>query len=109
MSMAATGAERVLRMIGGVFNVALATGFGWAAFRLYDETLTRLELAGGIPPLSFEAVRTIVVSPQAPTMVANLGAAWICAVIAAGCGFMALLGARWSFHAGLRTISSLRS
>jgi hypothetical protein len=109
MNMAATGAEQVLRKIGGAFNVALAAGFAWAAFRLYGEAAARLELAGGLPPLSFEAAKAIVLSPVAPAVAGNLGIAWLCAVAAAGCGFMALLGARWSFHAGLRLVSSLRA
>lgn len=109
MNMAATGAEQVLRKIGGAVNVTLATGFAWAAFRLYGEACARLELAGGIPPLSLEAARTLVLSTAAPAVAGNLGVAWLCAVAAAGCGFMALLGARWSFHAGLRLISALRA
>lgn len=90
-------------------NAALAGGFGWAAFRLASEAGAHVDMSGGLPDFTYEGMKSLALSPQAASIMGNLGVAWACAVTAAGCAFMALLGARWCFHAGLRALSSLRA
>lgn len=100
--------EQVLRKTGGLANAALAAAFGWAAIRLVVAALDHLKSAGGIPSLDVATLANLATSPEASAIAGDFALAWLCAVAAAGCGFMALLGLRWSFHAGLRAVSSLR-
>lgn len=101
-------AETVMRKLGGAVNLALVAGFVFATLYFKDMGISYFAAAGGMPILSRESIITLAQDPEISRRMAYWAGAWFCAVAAMGSGLMAVLGLRWSFHAALRTLNSLK-
>lgn len=105
--------EAAVRKGGAAFNSALLALFLYAAYVLYGYGMSLLDEAGGIGLLVSTASGTseaaaFALSPGASGRVLSYAGAWLSLIAAAGCGWMALLGLRWFFHAVLRAAMSLK-
>lgn len=108
--------EAALRLLGGAFNLALAFLFSWLAFALYGKGMASIEAAGGLasasmlraaaadPAVALGWISGFLSDPALSSRLLSYVLAWFSLVGAAGCGWMALLGARWTYHAALRAL-----
>ena len=89
--------------VGAMMNIAMVGGFAFATALLWNKASTSFQAAGGIQPLSMSHAQALASDPALPSIAAGYAVAWIALVGAAGCAFMTALGARWGYHAVLRT------
>lgn len=105
--------KTAMRWAGAATNAALALAFLYAALRLYGYGAASLSASGGLPDLDarlltepsliFGAAAAFLTEPGALSRVVGYAVAWLCFIAAAGCGWMALLGARWLYNAAARS------
>jgi hypothetical protein len=95
-----------LSLAGGAFNAALLVAFAYAAFRLWGMSQGFVVAGGGLPSPTLEWVRAAASMPGVESRVFYLALAWCCLVAACGSAWMALLGARWAFHAVRRHLAA---
>lgn len=105
--------ESVVRKGGTAFNGLILAGFIYAAFSLYGAGNGYLVEAGGVSGLksalsSVQAAAGFALSPDAAWRILSYALAWLSYIGAAGCGWMALLGLRWFFHALVRWTMTFR-
>jgi len=94
-----------LRHLGDGANLLAALFFGLLSFKLYAMTSGYLAAAGGLPPMSLDGVETLLMSADLKARLTYWAAAWLCAIGTAGTGWMALLGARFTYQWLLRTLA----
>jgi hypothetical protein len=93
---------------GTALNVALVTGFAWTTLKLAAISADAYFAAGGVPPLTTQALELAASDPALPARAADYVTAWFAAVGAAGCAFMTALGMRWGYHAISRVFLRLK-
>ena len=108
--------EAALRSAGAAFNAALLVACVWLSASLYGAGMSHLEAAGGLassatvrsalsdPGILLAWVAGFFADPGAPGRAAGYFAAWLAFIGSAGCAWMAILGARWAYHAVLRLL-----
>lgn len=112
--------EDIVRKAGTLFNAAVLAFFIYAAVRLYGYGMASLAEAGGLGGLSWigrsvadprEAIdqaRAFLFVPGGAGRLASYAAAWFSLIGSGGFAWMALLGARWFFHALVRAAMALK-
>lgn len=98
--------EPYVRFAGDLMNVLLLAVFAVAAFKLHAMAGAYLAAAGGLPHPSISYLEQLALSPDAPDRIVLWAAAWLCWIGALGSAWMALLGARWAYHALLRILAA---
>ena len=97
------------RFVGECANLAALLAFVWATLTLKDMASEQFRAAGSLPALTTAGLKgelsAIQAAPETAERYWHLGAAWFLVVAAAGCAWMALLGARWAFHFVLRLLN----
>ncbi|MTH96689.1 hypothetical protein [Roseibium sp. RKSG952] len=106
ISMMKQTAESVIRGGGLIVNVALLGAFMLGALFSYDAAIFRFERAGGLPDVSVSYLLELASSPDILARGVDYLLAWLFACACVGLTWMSILGARWFYHACLRTVLS---
>lgn len=105
-----------LRFAGDMVNIAGVVAFAWAALHFKDMAVERFTQAGGtsvLDPKALSGTLSTVATSSDPAAAAisatmpylDLSLAWVFAIAGGGCAWMALLGARWTYHFVLRSLN----
>lgn len=110
-----TTIDGVVRIAGVATNAALLGGFGWAtsclATRAKEEYLSVSTLPSPSTllgmlsnPETMWAAVSLITNAQTHHKLQSGALFWVYLVLAAGCGWMTLLGLRWAYHTILAAI-----
>jgi hypothetical protein len=105
----ATVIEKSLRFVGVGANIAILGIFAWSTYQFAQAAQSNFEQLLPMPEFSMESLITLLFAPETPLKALAATKMWLFFVMAAGCGWMTLLGARWLYHTSLKATTLWRA
>ena len=106
-SLLISGTTETMRLVSDAISVIMMLAFGLIAYNLQEMAVEHYLKAGPLPRPSMAVLLAIFETPEIIYPWHNFIVAWVLFIVAAGAGWMMLLGIRNTWIIAIRRISNL--